>query len=318
MSKQSINYLPASELVIHPTATLPPLADDSSEFLAILSHARSSGELPEPLRVSKHRVIGGADGLRAARLLGIDEVATIEVPETEVTSALMAALCARPHYTKGQRAYLAYPFMEPLIEESKARRAANLLKGTTKPSIVPDSAISAESGKRVDSSDSASSADSGKRVFMPVYQFTGTMEDAAEKLGISVRLLQTARDIHKLFADPEKGERLRNEFEPRILATDENGAVSGLGALLAGITSSASTKGGTVERHDPALVWSNRISKIFPDNRFAGWERSPEEVRIAAAKQFTDDLLLKAPKEIIDTVTATLTERATPKLKSVA
>jgi hypothetical protein len=251
-------------------------------------------------------------------MLGVEQVAVVQVPESDINTALLACLLARPHYTKGQRAYLAYPFLEAFIEESKARRAANLLKGTQKPAILPDNASSADSGKRVDSSEAASSADSDKRVFMPVYQFTGTMEAAAEKLGVSVRLLQTARDIHKLFADPEKGAKLREKFEPEILATDENGAVKGLGALLAGITSSAATKGGSVNYHDPALVWDNRIGKIFPDSRFAGWDRAPEDVRIAASKKFADELMLKAPAEIIATLSEKLAEKNAPAKLKVA
>lgn len=309
--------LPASELVLHPTATLPPLAEDSSEFLAILAVIRETGELPEPLRVSGHRVIGHTDSLRAARMLGVEQVAVVQVPESDININLLATLCARPHYTKGQRAYLAYPFIEPLIEESKARRAANLLKGASRPTLVPDSAPVQNREKGSDASDSAP-VQNREKGFAAVFQFVHTAEAAAEKLGVSVRLLQTARDIHKLFADPEKGAKLREKFEPEILACDENGAVKGLGALLAGITSSAATKGGSVNYHDPALVWDNRIGKIFPDNRFAGWDRAPEDVRIAASKKFADELILKAPAEIIATLSEKLAEKNAPKLRSVA
>ena len=141
------------------------------------------------------------------------------VDQDEVVTKLAEKLVLQKHLTKGQRAYLIYPLLKGLLEESKARSLANLKKGI---SPIPDSI--------------------GNR--------GTTAAELAAQYGFSEDTLRQAQDLHSIFIGDSKtlaarnlkgldSAELRKEWEEKILDLDHP---VGLGAALAGMAGARATR----------------------------------------------------------------------------
>lgn len=274
----NIKHLPTNELSLHKQASsLPTICRESGEFGAMLATARELGTLPEPIKVNNFRIIVGAEFLEVARDLGMVTVPCVEVSADDLHATILASLLARRHYTKGQLAFLALPHLQPAIDESKKRRLDNLKKGLT-----PDCALSAQSGI------------SGAK----------TAGELAEELGISRRLFTYAAQLHREFAADAT---IRERFESLILEQDEDGAIMGLGSVVAGIAGYKSTKNITPMIQPELLIWRDRIEKMFTAKRWAGWDNTAPETREQLATAFVRSLRDTCPVEIITAVESSLT-----------
>jgi hypothetical protein len=194
------------ELRPHPMNSMPRWNQDSDAWLAFVEDIRQHG-IRVPLQVTaRNEVVDGETRRLASVALGLAQVPCVIVSDEEVTECFMRELLHRRNLTKGQRAYLALPHLDELVEVSRRRRAKNVQKPQHF-SIVDQSTIEAE-----------------------------TSELIARRFGFSRDLFFQAKRLHEAFAaEPD----LRDEFEPKILDLDDP---IGLGACLAGIAGRRSTK----------------------------------------------------------------------------
>lgn len=204
--------MPVDALVVHEDAMdLHQWPDNSEEFAALCDSMAARGQDYAILVTEEGLILDGRHRWRAAKKLGWTEIRAEIRDEIDACTIIIESLLQRRHYTKGSRAYQAYPLLSYVFEEAKDRQLAALQKG--KASVVY-------------------SVDNG-----PVH-YGETVEAVAERFGFSRPLFYQARDIHKEF---DASEEFRKEWEPKILAGE-----CGLGAALAGIASQKETarKGG--------------------------------------------------------------------------
>lgn len=206
----------------HPlNRAMPRIRPGMPEWQALFDDVRERG-IQEPIRVVGNRVVDGETRRQVAIAIGLDQVPVVEVPEDQAIATIVEHLVLQKHLTRGQRAYICYPVAKPLADESKARRIANLKKGSV--SRYP------------------TESDSGN---------IGVFADFCKRVGFSQDLYEQAQTLHRLFSgDPEtmrgRGladadpEALRAEWEPKIL---DMVAPVGLGAALAGIAGAQATEG---------------------------------------------------------------------------
>lgn len=201
-----ISYRPTKDLRPHAlNKRMPRWNRESDEWLAFVQDIQDRG-IQVPLRITdKGEVVDGETRRQAAIALALAEVPCVVVPAHEVAATLLQELQLRRNLTKGQRAYLLVPLMEPVFAGATQRRLANLRKGSTEP---------------------AADGDATQR----------TAAEYALSLGFSRELLDQARRLHAAFAEEPD---LRDQFEPQILDFD---SPIGLGACLAGIAGQKATK----------------------------------------------------------------------------
>ena len=290
MTTTNLKHLPTTELTLHAAASrLPRMADDAPEFAALLIHIAEHG-ITEPIKVNQFRVVVGVDTWEAAKQLGIKSVPCVEIGPDEIFGHLSAALTARKHYTKGQIAYLALPLLEPLMDAARRRQLAALKQGSK--GSNPRSALNAlrENGNPA----------------LAKFAMAKTAEQLAEALGISRRLFFFAAAIHRDFAaDPS----LRARFEPAILEQGEDGAPTGLGAVVAGIAGHKATKGITPHQQPELQLWGDKVSKWFDPRKWAGWDKITPETQQAVAEKFASELLAATPPEVIEHIELAVAQR---------
>ena len=184
---QNVIQTDPADLTVHPDSKkMPEMPNDSEEFLALVDDIADRG-IDQPLLIDKqNRIVDGKNRWRAARRLQLKLVPTILVPDTDVASIIIGTLLNRRHYSKGARAYLAYPLMQKAWEEAVKRKQECLKRGGSTLSALRD---------------------------------TKTVEELAESIGIGRTLFIQARDVHEAF---EKKPKLREQFESDIL-TGETG-----------------------------------------------------------------------------------------------
>lgn len=206
-------------------------------FLNMVAEVLEIG-IKQPLQINNGHVVDGELRRLVAVKAGIDSVPTVEVPDDQVSAIICGSVCNRRHYTKGQRAFMLAGELESAFEEGLKRRA--------------------EAGK------------SGGINGSPVH----SADVLAEKYGISARILEQARKVHKIFAeDQEYGERV----EPQIFDEDKP---TGLGAVIAGYGGKASTKGKARNHRQ------NEQLELFDDawttlgKRFVYWGKLQDEERV--------------------------------------
>jgi len=173
---------------------------DDPRFLSLKASIREAGIL-SPLFVDfENRILEGRHRWWAAVDLQLQQIPILRIPQERIHTVVVASLLNRRHYTQGQLAYLVQPHMESAFEEARRR----MLSGVKE--------TSAHSVRRVE-----------KRV-----------DEWAEEIGVSVRLLQQARQVHELFKDLEPRDissdngresetdvSFKEFFEPRILREAE-------------------------------------------------------------------------------------------------
>ncbi|MCX7792176.1 MAG: ParB/RepB/Spo0J family partition protein [Chloroflexaceae bacterium] len=195
---------------------------------------------------AERRIVDGRHRWRAAVRLGLERVPCVEVAGEAALELILATLLARRHYTPGQRAYLIADLIEEAWKLAAFKRSKNASKNETNSVRFGDL-------QPLTQNCAPKPPYSGGALYAPEAEPGGaprTVEDYARGLGVSVRLLQQARQVWERFrAHPEPfpwsdealaarglkpGTRLtlREYFEPAILADE---APLGLGRVLEGL-----------------------------------------------------------------------------------
>lgn len=209
----AIVYHDPGQLEPHPLLLAMPMWSDGDSRMKLLRQDIQGNGIIEPLKITKGlQIVDGRHRWRAARILQLEAVPCVVVPDDQVATLAVSTLLARRHFTAGQRAYLAYPFFAPAHQEAHARRIENLQKGQL---------ISV-----------ADSIGNGP---------PKTVAEIAERLGVSRDTFQQAAKLHNLFKKPA----IKAEWEPKILSEDDP---IGLGACIAGIAGQAATTDVTPEK----------------------------------------------------------------------
>lgn len=203
-SKRPVQYRPVSDLSIHKSIVdMPRLSADDSRYDAMRAAWMESGILPPLLVTSLGKIVDGRHRYWFALHMKLVEVPCIEIDEDEVATAILSGVMGRNHITKGQRAYLVFPYLRHFWEAAQQRRAQILTSGAN-------------------------------RGMLPKVE---SVAELADRVGVSEKLLQQARVLHETFA---KIPSLKPVWEPRILNGEE---AIGLGAAIAGIAGQAASKG---------------------------------------------------------------------------
>ena len=171
---------------------IPTWSDEDPRYVALRESVHRNGIVDAIKMTASHQIIDpdSRERFRAAQAWQLTEIPVQIVPDDQVATVALDTLFHRRHLTKSQRAYLGYPMIEAAWEESKRRRIENMRKGQQ----LPDPALNAGSGK--------------------------TSADLAAILGVSQRLLEMARKLHKIYAEnPE----YRDQTEVMLLADTDGG-----------------------------------------------------------------------------------------------
>jgi hypothetical protein len=202
--------LDPADLADHPLlAHIPVWPKDSEEFKSLRESLRADGQLYEVLIDHQRRVVDGRNRRNALAALGRPVVCR-PVADGEVATIVFRTLMQRRHVTKGARAFLAIPLVQPLIEAAKARRFACLRRGAETP-------VSASSGNGVPSVD---------RIALDV--------------GVSRDEFDRALRLHELLAKAPA--EVRNDITARVLSGE-----LGLGYACTAVTNYAEA-GGRAEK----------------------------------------------------------------------
>lgn len=230
-------------LVVHPATEVIPVRDpESAEGRALRDSIADAGIL-EPLKISKGRIVDGRERWLHAKVLGRETVPCIEIPESDVHATIFDSIICRKHMPKVALAYLAFPSVEALLAESKARRLSNLRNSS---SALESSRVNDRGNVR-------------------------TAEDYAERLGIGRTTFFQVRNVVGHFA---KSPELKEYFEPKIFSGE-----MGLGAVLQGIAGWTATKGQHRQEREQLVLWQDKIKGFCDPRKFAGWDKTTPEVR---------------------------------------
>ncbi len=255
-TQRPIVYRPTADLSVHKAiASMPRLAADDPRYDAMRGAWLESGIL-QPLYVTEAgKIIDGRHRWWFARDMELPEVPCIEVDETEISTVVMAAIAGRNHLTKGQRAYLSYPYLQDAWEAAQRRRMEVLKSGANR-GMLPKVA---------------------------------SVEDLAEQIGVSVDLMNQARRLHDLLS---KTPGLRETWEPRILDAEEP---IGLGAAIAGIAGEGATKGKPKPAPRNSALRNFEVSWENLIRPASHWDRWSEEERDQASAAIRSSLAQVPP-----------------------
>ena len=239
------------ELTIHPAiAGMPRLAQDDPRYLAMKATWAETGFIPPICITEAGQIVDGRHRYWFARDMAMSTIPVVEVSSHEVASIVISGICGKNHTTKGQRAYLAVPFMQGAFEEVQLRRLATLQSG-------------------------------GKQKFTQLPDAEGL----ATRLGISVEILKQARRLHAEF---QKSPDLRAEFEPRILAAEDPIGLGAALAGIAGKVSTENKPRGETRNtalHNWGVAWKNVCAAA---NR--GWSRWSAEEKGEASETLAREI----------------------------
>ncbi len=200
-------------------------------------------------------ILDGEARWRAARQIGLAAV-PVQVTDQDPAMLMLAALVHRRHLTKGALAYTAYPLLAPAHAEAKARRLENLRKGQCFPKTIESS--------------------SGK-----------SPAELAASIGISHDVFHQSARLHAAF---EKSDKLRDQFEPAILAGE-----IGLGAALAGIAGQEATLDKARKDSTQLELFSSAL--VATRKRFTYWAEF-DEVSRERARQDVIELVAAMPEDL--------------------
>lgn len=264
-TNRQVQYRSTSDLTIHKAiAGMPRLDPSDPRYDAMRGAWLESGILPPLYVTALGKIVDGRHRWWFAKDMKLAEVPVIEVGEDEVATVVMAGISGRNHLTKGQRAYLSYPYLQDAWEAAQRRRIEALKVGGNLGNLVTKVA---------------------------------SVNDLADRLGVSRDLLEQARRLHETFA---KTPAIKEVWEPRILHAEEP---VGLGAAIAGIAGQAASKG---KPRPPARNSALRNFTVGWENLIrpaSHWERWTEEDRELAAHSIRETLT-KIPTPALDAIAA--------------
>jgi hypothetical protein len=266
-------------------------AKDSDKARALRRSIKEQG-IQQPLIITTDgEILDGVTRWEAATALQLAEVPVVVREEAEALEVLLASECRR-HMSASQRAFTFAPF----VKEAFARRAAMMAQMIKLPSHERTAFAHTPNGEK-------------------------TVADYAAQIGVSVRLLEQANELHRLFeANPEprawtgddavanlalmgrkRGAKLTfAEYYVPMIHHDEHGM--GLGAVKAGIQSILS--GSTVTVNDIGApkqlrLWQEAWSDVA--TRYEYWNKFDDEAKAKAATAIGDSLT-QAPDDYLDTL----------------
>lgn len=296
MSMDAILQLDPAALRPHPKVKhlLGRWTKDSDAAKALRRSIQERGIL-QPLIVTPDRqVLDGITRLEAARVLQLATVPCLTRPESEALEICIDTELNRRHGTKSQLAFRFAPLIAEAFVQRQGAGFKNLKRGNV-PGLAP----------------------TAKR-----------LEDYAEELGVSVRLLEQANELHGYFAQFEKdtwpwlpegleqigqaaGAELtfRDYFTAHILHEEDpmslGGALAGLKQKLAqeGYAKIGRKHGGGKPAESSEQL--RLFNQVFNDleNRYDYWQSMNEEQRDAAVKRVTVSLH-KAPTDFLTQLAA--------------
>lgn len=238
-------------LVEHPAlAQLPPVRQDDPGTAEFLKLVEAAGEITEPIRVDEHgRLVDGRRRRLAAQLFGLP-LPALRCKAEDAATLIFNNLAARRNLDKSTVLYFAWPLVEPLLLEARARRVECLKRGD-KPPVVGTS-------------------DYGKLT---------TAEQVAKLFNVSRdTLFEVAKDREYFAAHPE----LAAEYEPRLLSGDIT-----LGRARQGAAGKLSTAGQERAPVDVGNIIQSSLGALR--QRFSKWANMPEDHRSAVAKELGKD-----------------------------
>lgn len=281
---------------IRPHSLLKAIPVEDGVVFACADAIRDMGGFVLPIFIDEDNHIVTDDSVvrwMAAKRMQLAEVPVVILPTLVGPAVIGNSLAHRAHYTKSAIAYLAVPLLEPAFEAAVAHRR-ECLKTGQKPVVH-----SVHYGKKV--------------------------EDYAEVMGVSRRLLFQAKQVHAEF-DKDKTKypftvegggddgkevllTLREYYEPKILrpakgGEHEGGLPVGLGAIMAGIASIRGTKG---EARPPTKQLELFQSALKSANKFRYWtDLKPEEKKLARAtlREWVAEIPPEMMDEIVDLIKA--------------
>lgn len=295
--KNNYEYRDPADLTIHASIkSQPRLPQDHPTMQAMRKGMKRSGpDSREILITNENEIVDGRHWFWNAKALQWDKVRVRVIGADEVHAVILETLANRRHYTKGQLAYLVAPMLDEVFADARNRQLAGLKQGAAAP------------------------------VLHSVQNGAETPEAMAANLGISLRVLMQAKEIHELFADKskrtmtdrdgatEKGVTFKEFFEPRILLEEDPEAprtrAYGLGAVLAGIKSIGAAAGkehggGRPQKMEQQLSLFNESLNGFKTkfSYWAKWDAATKETAKEklppVVEQMPDDLLAEFAKAI--------------------
>jgi hypothetical protein len=274
-----LTTIPAGDLAEHPLLShIPVWSRNQAEFIALTESIRERG-LDYPVLIdAEHRIIDGRNRRNACAVLK-RPVECRQIAAGDAASVIVASLVNRRHLTKGALAYLSAPLFETVLDESNARRLANLKQGR------PETALSAVSVK--------------------------TADDVAAQLGISLRLFEQALKLRRMFE--EAAPEVRQTYEPRILGEwqDEAGEWQdpvGLGYMINGLTSLLTEAAGRKKQLGKRAQHDRLFVGYLPKLK-EHWKKANASQRAEITQQLKAEVT-KWPGELRDEIAAALRSAA--------
>lgn len=200
MNQSAVLVREVSSLTIHPILDQLPMIPEGDPRWRELCATWDQVGFPSPLVVTRSGwIVDGRHRRRFALARGWQTVPVVEVEDSQILDTVIASMDGRVHLTKGQRAYLSFPFLQASLERVSIR--------------LHDS--------------------SGK-----IRPAAFTVESLAEARGFKRDLIFQARRLREYFAEADRAGNpsLREEWEPKILREEDP---IGLGAAIAGIAGEA-------------------------------------------------------------------------------
>jgi len=267
------------ELTIHPAiAGMPRLSQDDPRYMAMKATWAETGFIPPICVTAAGQIVDGRHRYWFARDMAMSKIPVVEISSSEVASIVLSGICGKNHTTKGQRAYLAVPFMQNAFEEVQIRRLSTLQSG-------------------------------GKQKF-------GHLPDAdvlSDRLGLGRELLNQARRLHAAF---EKQPVLRTEFEPKILAAEDPIGLGAALAGIAGRNAThEKQRGPTIKSalYNWGVAWKNVASAASK-----GWSRWTDEEKQEATRAVVGEITKLPDEALEKTAEAARAELKARKQKATA
>lgn len=217
---------------IHPALkSIPELAEDSQEFLAIAAGVGQVGVLNPLLVDEQGRILDDHSRtvLRCALRWQLREVPVQVLPDANAPMVIIHSLIHRRHLTKAACLYLTWNLYGPAVEKAVEQQRIRVAKGIKKANDLQDG-------------------------LSPSY--AKTKEELARELGCDPKMFDLCAKVVKLFADPKKywvphltnpdsdpvELTLREYFEPKLLRAPiggehEQNRPIGFAGILAGAES---------------------------------------------------------------------------------
>jgi hypothetical protein len=301
----SHTYRDPNELTIHAALkNQPRLKTDHPKMLAMRKSMKATGPDSRAILITAEgEIVDGRHWWWNAKALQWPKVRVELVPPERVREVILSTLANRRHYTPGQLTYIVAGMLPEIFEDGHLRQVAGLQNHAKSPMFPVANSVRNESP---------------------------TKQSVSTDLGVSVRSLEQAAELHRFFEDKkkrtmtdrddvtEKGVTFKEFFEPRILLEEDPEAPRtrpyGLGAALAGIKQvlDQERKGGLGIKHSGGKAKEvSAQMELFKGAlhdlqvRYSYWNKWPEEVREQAVEELPvvvekmpDDLLEKFERAI--------------------